>query len=129
MSGGRADYTLYWLYHPVRLIGLLITGLEQLLRKLFPAGKKGERAAGACLAVCTAAFTGLAVYGLLFFAAKGGNAAYFLVSVLLNYWLFAARSLRTVSMETPNKSQISGQLICFRSISICSNMHVEKVLI
>ena len=53
MSGGRADYTLYavlagfaldllagdphWLYHPVRLIGLLITGLEQLLRKLFPA--------------------------------------------------------------------------------------------
>ena len=115
MSGGRADYTLYavlagfaldllagdphWLYHPVRLIGLLITGLEQLLRKLFPGGKKGERAAGACLAVCTAAFTGLAVYGLLFFAAKGGNAAYFLVSVLLNYWLFAARSLRDESMK------------------------------
>ena len=115
MSGGRADYTLYavlagfaldllagdphWLYHPVRLIGLLITGLEQLLRKLFAAGKKGERAAGACLAVCTAAFTGLAVYGLLFFAAKGGNAAYFLVSVLLNYWLFAARSLRDESMK------------------------------
>ena len=90
MSGGRADYTLYavlagfaldllagdphWLYHPVRLIGLLITGLEQLLRKLFPAGKKGERAAGACLAVCKrrkrCVFSGIRSPELLAFRGK-----------------------------------------------------------
>ena len=39
----------YWLYHPVRLIGLLISKLEAVFRKLFPRTEKGELAAGVCL--------------------------------------------------------------------------------
>lgn len=119
MAGGKTDFILYavlagfavdlragdphWLYHPVRLIGLLISSLEKLLRRVFPSGKKGERAAGACLAFCTALLTGLVVYGLLYAAGKGGRVPYVLVSILLNYWLFAARSLRDESMKVYEK--------------------------
>ena len=39
----------YWLYHPIRLIGLLISKLEAVFRKLFPRTEKGELAAGVCL--------------------------------------------------------------------------------
>ena len=45
----------HWLPHPIRLIGHLISGLERILRRVFPATPKGERAAGVVLAVlvCT----------------------------------------------------------------------------
>ena len=39
----------HWLYHPVRLIGLGISGGEKLLRALFPKTKTGELIGGAGL--------------------------------------------------------------------------------
>ena len=42
-----------WLYHPIRVIGKWIASLEKWLRRWFPAGKRGERAAGLCLMVVT----------------------------------------------------------------------------
>ena len=41
----------HWMYHPVRLIGKLITFLELLLRKIFPKTKDGEQKAGFVLVV------------------------------------------------------------------------------
>ena len=35
-----------WLYHPVRMIGHLISGVEKIIRSLFPSGKTGERIGG-----------------------------------------------------------------------------------
>ena len=32
----------HWLYHPIRLVGHLISTLETLLRKIFPKTKQGE---------------------------------------------------------------------------------------
>ena len=39
-----------WLYHPVRMIGLLITILERIIRNCLPKSKWGERIGGAILA-------------------------------------------------------------------------------
>ncbi len=38
-----------WLYHPVRIIGKLITLFEKLLRRLFPDTRAGQRTAGVFL--------------------------------------------------------------------------------
>ena len=32
----------HWLYHPIRLVGALISALEKLLRGVFPKNKNGE---------------------------------------------------------------------------------------
>ena len=38
-----------WLYHPVRLIGHLISGTERIIRNCLPANKTGERFGGGIL--------------------------------------------------------------------------------
>ena len=38
-----------WLYHPVRLIGHLISGTERIIRNCLPANKTGERIGGGIL--------------------------------------------------------------------------------
>ena len=44
----------HWLYHPIRLVGHLISGLEKLLRRIFPKTEQGELIAGGFLLVLTA---------------------------------------------------------------------------
>ena len=44
----------HWLYHPIRLVGHLISGLEKILRKVFPKTKRGELTAGVFLLILTA---------------------------------------------------------------------------
>ena len=44
--------------HPVILIGKLISGLEKLLRRLFPKTPGGERAAGAVLWILVVLLSG-----------------------------------------------------------------------
>ena len=39
----------HWLYHPIRLVGHLISGLEKLLRRIFPKTEQGELIAGGFL--------------------------------------------------------------------------------
>ena len=41
----------YWLYHPVRLIGKLISLGEKITRRLFPKNHQGEVAAGGVMAL------------------------------------------------------------------------------
>ena len=62
----------HWLYHPVRLIGLGISGGEKLLRKIFPKTPKGELAAGAVLAVCIPALSFAVPFLLLWLAGLDG---------------------------------------------------------
>ena len=47
----------HWLYHPIRLVGHLISGLETVLRRMFPKTEKGELAAGVFLLALTAGIT------------------------------------------------------------------------
>lgn len=88
-----------WLYHPVCLIGSLISFLEKILRKIFPKSKNGELAAGALevLLVCllSAGVPFLAVrflYGVQKWAG-------FALETFWCYQLFATKSLKTESMK------------------------------
>ena len=52
----------HWAPHPVRAIGALISGLEKLLRKLFPKSHGGQLAGGVVLVLLTLLIpTGLTV--------------------------------------------------------------------
>lgn len=85
--------------HPVRLIGLLISGLEKALRGICPKSRGGERAAGVLLVILTAGATGLAAFGLLRLAEMSGAAVLFILEALMSCSLLAARSLRDESMK------------------------------
>lgn len=89
----------HWLYHPVRLIGKLISGLEKDLRNLFPRTKGGERAGGILLAILTVSLTAASVRIILWAGEKGGSVSHFFLVALLSYFLLAARSLRDESMK------------------------------
>ena len=43
----------HWLYHPIRIVGNLISLLEKWLRALFPKTEKGELTAGVFLVILT----------------------------------------------------------------------------
>ena len=89
----------HWAPHPVRAIGALIAGLETLLRRVFPATPKGERAAGLALVVLVlAASTGVTV-GVLFLCGLVSPWLRFAVEVILCYQCLAARSLLDESMK------------------------------
>lgn len=87
------------LWHPVCGIGSLISWLEKRLRKLFPAGQKGEQAAGICLVFLVLFITGvvsaavlLAAYGV---SVYGGMIA----ETIMCYQMMAWRSLKTESLK------------------------------
>ncbi len=75
--------------HPVRLIGRLAAGSENLCRKLV----RSERAAGVCAVLLILAATGLGGWGAIRLAALIDPRAGELVSVLIIYSCFAARDL------------------------------------
>lgn len=89
----------HWAPHPVRAIGALISGLEKVLRRLFPKSPAGQLAGGTVLVVLTLLIpTGLAV--LLLWACKLVSPWLALgVESLLSYQLLATKSLAAESRK------------------------------
>ena len=89
----------HWMYHPVRLIGKLITFLELLLRKIFPKTKDGEQKAGFVLVVLVCGISVFTVWGLIKLVYDLNFWCGFLLEVIMCYQLFAVRSLKDESMK------------------------------
>lgn len=89
----------HFLYHPIRLVGNLISVTEKLLRRSFPKTEKGELAAGVFLAVIVCGITTGAVCGAMYAAGMFHPAARFVLEILLCYWMLATRSLKDESMK------------------------------
>mgnify|MGYP005798029581 FL=1 len=87
------------LWHPVQGIGWVISRLEKILRRLFPAGRRGERWAGAVLVVLTLLVSVGVPALLLFFLSLVHPLLSFLLSCIFCWQLLAARSLRTESLK------------------------------
>lgn len=90
-----------WMWHPVRLLGSLIAFLE---KRLYPRDKMAvspgrQMARGAVLTVLVCAVTATSSWLFLWGAGKISSAASFLLSTVLCYFLFAAKSLETESMK------------------------------
>ena len=85
--------------HPVRMVGALVGGTENWLRRMFPATRLGQLLAGILLAVFVPAMTGGAALLFLRLAAlEASGWLSFAAETILTYYLLAARSLREESM-------------------------------
>lgn len=89
----------HWLYHPIRLVGHLISGLEKLLRGIFPKTEKGELTAGVFLLILTAGITAGAAWGLLILAGRAHPYARFALETIMCYQLLATKSLKDETMK------------------------------
>ncbi|MCF0151404.1 MAG: cobalamin biosynthesis protein CobD [Firmicutes bacterium] len=85
--------------HPVIFIGKLISLCEKLLRKVFSAGKRGERAAGLVLWILVASVSTLVPWGLLKLLDRLHPLAAFGAETLMCWQILATRSLRDESMK------------------------------
>ena len=85
--------------HPVVAIGKLISGLEQLLRRLFPKTKPGEITAGAVLWVLTVAVSFLVPFAILWACGQVSPWLRVAGSSLMCWQILAAKSLKTESMK------------------------------
>ena len=89
----------HWLYHPIRLVGHLISSLEKLLRSIFPKNEKGELAAGVFLLILTAGITTAVSWGILFAAGCIHPYVRFALETIMCYQLLATKCLKDETMK------------------------------
>lgn len=92
-----------WLYHPVRLMGRMITGTEQVIRRLCGKSEKALLTGGFFLVVFVLLETAVFFGGILWAARRISVQAEFVVSVLMCWMLLAVKSLKTESMNVYEK--------------------------
>lgn len=88
----------HWMPHPVRWMGRTISGLETLLRRLFPKTPGGERGAGIVLALVLPTLFGGGSALILWGLGQVSPWLSWVVQLWFTYQLLAARSLQTESM-------------------------------
>ena len=86
-------------YHPIRLVGNLISVTEKGLRAIFPKTGQGEKTAGVFLSVIVCSVTAGAVAAVLYLAGKIHPYLHLAVMALFCYWMLAAKSLKDESMK------------------------------
>lgn len=82
-----------WLWHPVMLIGKLISFLEKTLRKAFPKTDRGAFSAGLVMAILVPLLSAGVSFGILFGLYRLHPWAYFAGSSIMCWQCFAARCL------------------------------------
>ncbi|MCD8155279.1 MAG: adenosylcobinamide-phosphate synthase CbiB [Clostridiales bacterium] len=88
-----------WLYHPVCLIGNLISLLEKGIRRIFPKSSRGELAGGFLEVILVCAFSLTVPAVILYFLYGLSFPAGFVLETFWCYQLLAIRSLKTESMK------------------------------
>ena len=86
-------------YHPIRLVGNLISITEKGLRAVFPKTGQGEKTAGVFLSVIVCSVTAGAVAAVLYLTGKIHPYLHLAVMALFCYWMLAAKSLKDESMK------------------------------
>jgi adenosylcobinamide-phosphate synthase len=89
----------HWLYHPIRLIGKLISVTEKMVRGIFPKTKSGERIGGIVLAIIVMAIsTGIPLL-ILCICYKIHIYLGVTIESIFCYQLLATKSLKVESMK------------------------------
>ncbi len=96
---GDPDYP----FHPVRLIGKMIAGLEKLLRKVFPKSKAGELSAGLIMVVIITAVTYSAGWLAVWITGKISIYLLFALEALISYQCIAVKAMLKESENVLDK--------------------------
>lgn len=127
----------HWLYHPIRLVGHLISGLEKLLRRIFPKTEQGELIAGGFLLVLTAGITTAVAWGLLLAADLVHPYLRFALEVIMCYWVLATKSLKTETMKVYDalkegdlkKARFAVSMVVGRDTEVLDDIGVTKAAV
>lgn len=127
----------HWLYHPIRLVGHLISGLEKLLRRIFPKTEQGELIAGGFLLVLTAGITTAVTWGLLLAAGLVHPGLRFALEVIMCYWVLATKSLKTETMKVYDalkegdlkKARFAVSMVVGRDTEVLDDIGVTKAAV
>ena len=127
----------HWLYHPIRLVGHLISGLEKLLRRIFPKTEQGELIAGGFLLVLTAGITTAVAWGLLLAAGLEHPCLRFALEVIMCYWVLATKSLKTETMKVYDalkegdlkKARFAVSMVVGRDTEVLDDIGVTKAAV
>lgn len=127
----------HWLYHPIRLVGHLISGLEKLLRSIFPKTEQGELIAGGFLLVLTAGITTAVTWGLLLAAGLVHPGLRFALEVIMCYWVLATKSLKTETMKVYDalkegdlkKARFAVSMVVGRDTEVLDDIGVTKAAV
>lgn len=95
----------YWLWHPIRGIGNLISVTEKLLRRIFPKTKQGELVAGVLLVILVVGISAGIPAALLVLVFRWNRYAGILLEAIMCYQLLATKSLKVESMKVHNALQ------------------------
>ncbi len=88
-----------FLYHPVRLIGHLISWLERGIRRICGQNERRLLAGGVVLAVMVSGITAFFSWGILALCRMVSPGLFYIVSAFSCYQLLAVKSLKTESMK------------------------------
>ena len=127
----------HWLYHPIRLVGHLISGLEKLLRRIFPKTEQGELIAGGFLLVLTAGITTAVAWELLLAAGLVHPCLRFVLEVIMCYWVLATKSLKTETMKVYDalkegdlkKARFAVSMVVGRDTEVLDDIGVTKAAV
>lgn len=117
----------HWLPHPIRLVGRLISGLERILRRVFPATPKGERAAGVVLVVLVCTISTACAIALLVLCGMASSWLALAVESIMCYQMLATKALKDESMKVYD-ALAAGDLAAARSaVSMIVGRDVERL--
>lgn len=93
----------YWLPHPIRLIGVLITKAEKVIRKVFPKTEKGELVGGFFFVFIVVGFSTLIPACILWIGFSIHFYLGLLIESIICYQMLATKSLKVESMKVYRK--------------------------
>ena len=89
----------YWMWHPIRFIGNLISLTEKILRKVFKQNEKSERIAGVFLVIIVVAVSTIIPMIILFIAYYINRYLGLAIESIMCYQLLATKALKDESMK------------------------------
>lgn len=89
----------YWLYHPVRLMGKTIEGLEKVIRRRFPKTKEGEGLGGRMLVAGMLVLWGVCPFLLVAFCYHVQTGLGIVIESIMCYQVLAMKSLKVESKK------------------------------
>ena len=116
-----------WLYHPVRMIGHLISGVEKIIRSLFPSGKTGERIGGGLLVVIVVAVSMAVPGGILYLAYHISFYLGLAVESFMCYQILATKSLKVESDRVYQEIQTGDIARARKAVSMIVGRDTERL--